>query len=156
MCVSFPAQRLQAEIAHRGFYSFKVNAADFLDPYDPEVRSKPELYEVAMNSQLSSQLSDTTVVTIGGMHLSESREHCALSMCSHPDKTSIYDCMHGLQWSPQMSTQLMHVIAGQMAVQGNVGGGSFVCGLRRVLGEYHNLEFQGALGELYIACYQVP
>jgi hypothetical protein len=24
-----------------------------------------------------------------------------------------------------------------------------VCGLRRVMGEYHNLEFQGALGELY-------
>ncbi len=64
-------QRLQTEIAHRGFYSFKVNAADFLDPYDPEVRSKPELYEVAMNSQLSSQLCDTTVVTIGGAHPSD-------------------------------------------------------------------------------------
>ena len=37
--------------------------------------------------------------------------------------------------------------AGQMAVQGNVGGGSFVCGLRRVLSEYHTLEFQGAVGE---------
>ncbi len=59
-------QRLQTEIAHRGFYSFKVNATDFLDPYDPSVRSKPELYEVAMNSQLSSQLSDSTVATIGG------------------------------------------------------------------------------------------
>ena len=59
-------QRLQSEIAHRGFYSFKVSAADFLDPYDPRVRSKPELYEVAMNSQLSSQLSDTTIVTVGG------------------------------------------------------------------------------------------
>lgn len=60
-------QRLQTEIAHRGFYSFKVNATDFLDPYDPSVRSKPELYEVAMNSQLSSQLSDSTVATFGGM-----------------------------------------------------------------------------------------
>ena len=60
-------QRLQSEIAHRGFYSFKVSAADFLDPYDPRVRSKPELYEVAMNSQLSSQLSDSTIVTVGGV-----------------------------------------------------------------------------------------
>ena len=59
-------QRLQSEIAHRGFYSFKVSAADFLDPYDARVRSKPELYEVAMNSQLSSQLSDSTIVTVGG------------------------------------------------------------------------------------------
>ncbi|CAK0784705.1 hypothetical protein CVIRNUC_007909 [Coccomyxa viridis] len=93
-------QRLQSEIAHRGFYSFKVSAADFLDPYDARVRSKPELYEVAMNSQLSSQLSDSTIVTVGG----------------------------------------------QMAVQGNVGGGSFVCGLKRVLSEYHSLDFQGAVG----------
>ena len=38
--------------------------------------------------------------------------------------------------------------AGQMAVQGNVGGGSFVCGLRRILSEHHTLEFQGAVGEL--------
>ena len=63
-------QRLQTEIAHRGFYSFKVNATDFLDPYDPNVRSKPELCEVAMNSQLSSQLSDSTVATIGGTNRS--------------------------------------------------------------------------------------
>jgi hypothetical protein len=89
------AQRLQTELAHRGFYSFKVSAADFLDPYDPEVRSKPELYEVAMNSQLSSQLSDTTVVTIGGMHHSQCGRHRRLSMCSHPDKSSIDGCMHG-------------------------------------------------------------
>ncbi len=39
------------------------------------------------------------------------------------------------------------LFAGQMAVQGNVGGGSFICGLRRVLSEHHTLEFQGALGE---------
>ena len=66
-CKSINMQRLQTEVAHRGFYSFKVNATDFLDPYDPSVRSKPELYEVAMNSQLSSQLSDSTVATIGGV-----------------------------------------------------------------------------------------
>ena len=37
-------------------------------PHDPSVRSKPELYEVAMNSQLSSQLSDSTIATLGGGH----------------------------------------------------------------------------------------
>ena len=42
---------------------------------------------------------------------------------------------------------VLALLAGQMAVQGNVGGGSFVCGLRRVLSEHHTLEFQGALGE---------
>lgn len=39
------------------------------------------------------------------------------------------------------------LLAGQMAVQGNVGGGSFVCGFRRILSEHHTLEFQGAVGE---------
>ena len=43
--------------------------------------------------------------------------------------------------------QVSEPLAGQMAVQGNVGGGSFVCGLKRVLSEYHSLDFQGAVGD---------
>ena len=38
--------------------------------------------------------------------------------------------------------------AGQMAVQGNVGGGSFVCGLKRILTPRDSIEMQAALGAL--------
>lgn len=38
------------------------------------------------------------------------------------------------------------VPAGQMAAQGNVGGGSFVCGLKRTLTPRDTLEFQGMIG----------
>jgi hypothetical protein len=37
--------------------------------------------------------------------------------------------------------------AGQMAVQKGMGGGSFVCGLKRVLGPRDSLEASAALGE---------
>lgn len=43
--------------------------------------------------------------------------------------------------------KIAHVSAGQMAVQGNVGGGSFVCGLKRILTPRNSIELQAALGE---------
>jgi hypothetical protein len=61
------AQRMQAQVAHRGFYIFKIDASELLDPYDRRVATAPEVYEVAMNSQLHTPLSDDTGVTIGGM-----------------------------------------------------------------------------------------
>ena len=42
------------------------------------------------------------------------------------------------------------LLAGQMAVQGNVGGGSFVCGLKRILTPHDSIDMQCALGELCI------
>lgn len=59
------------------------------------------------------------------------------------------DPWHNSQTSQQGS---MPRCAGQMAVQGNVGGGSFICGLKRVLSEYLSLDFQGAIGELTSLC----
>ncbi|KAK9907695.1 hypothetical protein WJX75_008271 [Coccomyxa subellipsoidea] len=98
---SFKAQqRLQMQVSHRGFYSFKVDATNLVDPYDRHVSVMPEVYEVAMNSQISTPLSDTMGATLGG----------------------------------------------QMAVQGNVGGGSFVCGLKRILTPRDSIEMQAALG----------
>ena len=44
--------------------------------------------------------------------------------------------------------------AGQMAVQGNVGGGSFVCGLKRVLGPHTSLEASAVIGALHPMCHQ--
>ncbi|BDA50839.1 DnaJ homolog subfamily C member 11 [Coccomyxa sp. Obi] len=93
-------QRLQMQVSHRGFYSFKVDATSLVDPYDRHVSIMPEVYEVAMNSQISSPISDNTVATLGG----------------------------------------------QMAVQGNVGGGSFVCGLKRILTPHDSIDMQCALG----------
>ncbi len=54
------------QVSHRGFYSFKVDATSLVDPYDRHVSTMPEVYEVAMNSQISSPLSDNTVATLGG------------------------------------------------------------------------------------------
>ena len=54
------------QVSHRGFYSFKVDATSLVDPYDRHISAMPEVYEVAMNSQISSPISDNTVVTLGG------------------------------------------------------------------------------------------
>ena len=56
------------QVAHRGFYIFKVDATNLVDPYDRGVSTLPEVYEVAMNSQLSTPLDDTTSITVGGAH----------------------------------------------------------------------------------------
>lgn len=40
----------------------------------------------------------------------------------------------------------MTMATGQMAVQGNVGGGSFVCGLKRILTPHDSIEMQAAVG----------
>ena len=64
MCVW--GQRLQAQVAHRGFYIFKIDASELLDPYDRDLMTTPEVYEVAMNSQLHTPVSDDMGVTIGG------------------------------------------------------------------------------------------
>ncbi|EIE26180.1 DnaJ-domain-containing protein, partial [Coccomyxa subellipsoidea C-169] len=98
---SFKAKQvLEMQVSHRGFYSFKIDATSLVDPYDRHVSVMPEVYEVAMNSQISTPLSDTMGATLGG----------------------------------------------QMAVQGNVGGGSFVCGLKRILTPRNSIELQAALG----------
>lgn len=54
------------QVSHRGFYSFKVDATSLVDPYDRHVSVMPEVYEVAMNSQISTPLSDTMGATLGG------------------------------------------------------------------------------------------
>lgn len=60
------AQRLDMQVSHRGFYSFKIDATSLVDPYDRHVSVMPEVYEVAMNSQISTPLSDTMGATLGG------------------------------------------------------------------------------------------
>lgn len=65
---AWAVQRLQMQVAHRGFYIFKVDATNLVDPYDRGVSTLPEVYEVAMNSQLSTPLDDATSVTFGGTH----------------------------------------------------------------------------------------
>jgi hypothetical protein len=54
------------QVAHRGFYSFKIDAQNLVDPYDRSVSMLPEVYEVAMNSQITTPFSDTTAATLGG------------------------------------------------------------------------------------------
>lgn len=54
------------QTAHRGVYMFKVDATNLVDPYDRHVSVMPEVYEVAMNSQISTSISDTTNATLGG------------------------------------------------------------------------------------------
>ena len=59
------AQKEEASVAHRGLYSFKIDACEALNPYDSEVAHFPELISVATTNSVQLPLSDSTAASVG-------------------------------------------------------------------------------------------
>lgn len=59
------AQKEEQSVAHRGVYSFKVDACDALNPYDKDITHLPELLNIATTNSVQLPLSDNTVASLG-------------------------------------------------------------------------------------------
>lgn len=59
------AQREEASVAHRGVYSFKVDACEALNPYDRDVAHWPDLISVATTNSVQLPLSEDTQASLG-------------------------------------------------------------------------------------------
>lgn len=58
-------QKEEASVAHRGLYSFKIDACETINPYDSNVQHFPELISVATTNSVQLPLSDSTAASVG-------------------------------------------------------------------------------------------
>lgn len=58
-------QKEEASVAHRGLYSFKIDACETINPYDSSVQHFPELISVATTNSVQLPLSDNTAASLG-------------------------------------------------------------------------------------------
>lgn len=58
-------QKEEASVAHRGLYSFKIDACEALNPYDEDVAHLPELISVATTNTVQLPLSENTAASVG-------------------------------------------------------------------------------------------